>query len=184
MKDKLKLLSLFHLILMEVAIVFNVIVVAQMAKEMAGGADISLILRLLSGVFRILALVTGVAYFIRNYAKNAAKFYKAFLAFTVISFLLRIAIIVTGDINNLHLICSIMSLGLMLLLTFGKDLGPTKTIYIYVLMIFCEMLIMFTGMDKFSLSLFVAKASTLLLAGSIGLLILFKYVDKADRGTK
>lgn len=137
-------------------------------------------------------LMTGVLYLVKDYSKQAAKYYKLFLILNVIVCILTIFIdlFFYKSTTLMYLIsvlnaCKIITL---LMLAYGKDLGEKKTWTIFYILLAIDIIkLVFavinmsnTGFD-FS---FAGYVTALIADGTIGLAIKGKYDDKKARGTE
>ena len=137
-------------------------------------------------------LIMGAIYIIKDYSKQAAVFYKAFL-------FLHVGVCVLSIIVNLFfytvtplmvIICILYAIKAadLLLLVFGKDLGSKKTwILFYVILgldiaslILSVMNMVNVGFD-FS---FTGYVTALIADGTIGLSVKGKYDNKEARGSR
>lgn len=137
-------------------------------------------------------LIMGAIYIIKDYSKQAAVFYKAFL-------FLHVGVCVLSIIVNLFfytvtplmvIICILYAIKAadLLLLVFGKDLGSKKTwILFYVILgldiaslILSVMNMVNVGFD-FS---FTGYVTALIADGTIGLSVKGKYENKKTRGSR
>ena len=137
-------------------------------------------------------LIMGAIYIIKDYSKQAAFFYKAFL-------FLHVGVCILSIIVNLFfytvtplmvVICILYAIKAadLLLLVFGKDLGSKKTwILFYVILgldvaslILSVMNMVNVGFD-FS---FTGYVTALIADGTIGLSVKGKYENKEARGSR
>jgi hypothetical protein len=84
--------------------------------------------------------------------------------------------------------CQVLSLIALVVLTTVKDLGREKTTLIYALLLLCQLIALFSvifnvrSMANAVSPFFNIYVSNLLLAGTLGLMIGAKYMDKEARG--
>ena len=114
--------------------------------------------------------------------KDVAAFYKSFIAFYIVTLLLRIVISFVDGISPLQAICSIVSLICLLGLEFVKDLGKDKTAILYSVLFVSEVIMSLPLFLTKQPQIIIAGITSLLMLGTFGLMITFKYIDKASRG--
>lgn len=131
----------------------------------------------------VLALVCGIIYMLKGSGKDVAGLYKAFLLLVTLGLALRLVgrLIFPGFDAVACLI--IGSLIMLLILTFVKDLGRSKTLGVYYVLLALDLVAAILLFDKREMLSSIASGLTrLVLDGSIGLAIWAKYKDKAARG--
>ena len=139
----------------------------------------------------ILATIAmGAIYLLREYVKQAAIYYKAFMLLHVAVCALTICVdLVFYQVNTLLiLICVLNAVKLadLLILTFAKDLGQEKTWIFFYVLLGCDLLQLILAIPYmagigFNFS-FTGYVTALVMDGTIGLSIRGKYRDKASRG--
>ena len=152
-----------------------------------------------SGISPIIAIVFGLYYFFKGYKKNAAVYYKLFMAFFLLEFVLSVLAGMTSSrvqYEYLPAIADLTTLVSISLLYFGRDLGKTRSSVLAIIIVICRIVMLvltFTASaqdmnDLFARSgviIYVIRLLTdVLLAGSAGLMVYGKYVDKESRGAK
>lgn len=172
MNNKFKPLMIVQMCLIAIAVVVDAINIIEGITKGSG------IIEILSYLFSAFALFFGGLYLIFDFKKSVAVFYKLFVIMFALSVGLR-TIISYGNVSLIFTITSVFSLVDLLALVFVKDLGMEKTSYIYAAFLACEIL---TATAMLATN-WVLSLSTLLLAGTFGLMITFKYIDKASRDT-
>jgi len=134
-------------------------------------------------VVNAIALICGIIYILKGSGKNVAGLYKAFVTLVAIGMALRMAgkLVFPGfDVVAALMICSLAAL---LILSFGKDLGRTKTWSLFCILIALDIavgILMFDSREVFSS--IHSGVTRLLLDSTIGFAINLKYKDKAARG--
>ena len=135
-------------------------------------------------------LIMGALYLLKNYGKNAAMFYKAFMLLHVFVCALTIFIDLFFYTVNFFMITicilNLFKMIVLLILTFVKDLGKDRTWTLFYIIL---------GLDVLSLVLavinmagigfdfsFTGYVTALIADGTIGLSIRGKYTDKEARG--
>ena len=171
MNTKYKPLMIIQMCLIAVAVILDAV---NIIEGISNGDSIIAILSYLSSA---IALFFGGLYLIFDYKKSVATFYKLFVIMAAVSIGLR-TILSFERVTLIFSVVSIFSFLDLLALAFGKDLGMERTSYLYAAFLACEILAA-TAMLSSS---WVLSLSTLLLAGTFGLMITFKYIDKASRG--
>ena len=130
-----------------------------------------------------LALACGIYYMVKGATKAVAKYYKAFLMLATLGMALRLVCKLIypgfGVVAGLMIGCLLM----LLILTFGKDLGREKTwcaFYILLALDIAVSILMFDSRE--ALSSIASGLTRLVIDGTIGIAIVEKYKDKATRG--
>ena len=131
----------------------------------------------------LLALICGIVYMLKGSGKDVAGLYKTFLLLVTLGLALRLVgkLVYPGfdALACLMIVCVI----LLLILTFAKDLGRTKTLGVYYVLLALELIVAILSFDsREGLSSIASGLTRLVLCGSIGLAIWAKYMDKAARG--
>ncbi len=135
-------------------------------------------------------LVIGVLYLVKDYSKQAAKYYKLFLILNVIVCILTIFIdLFFYKPTTLMYLISVLNAGkiiTLLMLAFGKDLGEKKTWAIFYTLLAIDIVkfvLAFMNMSKIGFDFsFAGYVTALISDGTIGLAIKGKYDDKKARG--
>lgn len=151
------------------------------------------------GIFAIwnfvnaLALICGIIYLRRGYTKAAANYYKAFIL------LLMLASVVLAVLNYINqglgsgTIMMLIKIIILAVLTFGRDLGKTKTWLLFTVLVILDILfgivsymypgsVEMTANDLTGIRLAVLF-SRLIMDLTIAFAIRGKYEDKDARGT-
>lgn len=187
-----KLILMFILVLLIPAAISNVQVLI--------GAD-SLILMRIEAVLMIASLLSAFVYILKGYSKNMAKAYKVFLyTFLAEAVLSIVSVIVTSnqlaDMDSivLPIILSVIIALCIAILAFVKDLGKTKSFIAAGVLLATTFVSYFMGSSAHEgvvrggeviyTSIGLLRSSTVLLAFTLGFLVIAKYVDKTARGTK
>ena len=137
-------------------------------------------------ILNFLSLLCGFIYIQKGYSKQAANYYKAFIAFTVAA---NIASLIAGVMYqgfDLGTVTKIIKIALLLVLAFGKDLGEKKTWTIFGIAVVADLAydLFFKLTQEGVLPAILLALTRLLCMGTIGLAIRGKYEDKKERGTK
>ena len=134
-------------------------------------------------IFNVLAIICGIVYMVKGSGKNVAGVYKTFLLLVTIGLALRFAARFFHPGFDVIAGLMIGSLLMLLILTFGKDLGRTKTWSVFHVLIALDIAIAILMFDsREALSSIASGLTRLVLDGTIGLAIRAKYADKAARG--
>lgn len=134
-------------------------------------------------VTNALALIFGIIYMVKGSGKNVATLYKAFLLLVMLGLLVRLIAKFIYPGFGLSAVLMIGSILMLLCLTFAKDLGRTKTLTVFFVLLALDLVAAILALDNRELLGSIASGlSRLVLDGSIGLAIYAKYRDKASRG--
>ena len=193
---KHNLFTLAHLILMLLLLLFSVVAAVMMiggfGLRVAGVERLHMLMRGVFNVANAAALLLGVIYLLNEYGKQAAHYYKAFLAsLTVETALLVLLDLLFDKTQVVHITgaaCEVAKIVLLCLLIFKKDLGERNTWILFGVLLTLDVVgIVLTFADA-TPDLLVYRIATacsrLVLTVTIGLAIRGKYADKARRGTK
>ena len=148
----------------------------------------------ISGAFIMFALISAGHYLLEGYAKNAASYFKAFLAlFSAALFTSMIAIAVTSTNGFPILLCG-LAFGVVLALLLSKDLGRKYSFILCAAVIVCTLASLVYSIVRVLNGAIVGKvlpttvigsnASRLILACVLGVMMYAKYLNKAERGSK
>ena len=188
--------TICHLCLMALAVLFNaftaVMFIGGFGTAVAGIYRVQLYLRGFLNVISLFALVVGILYILYGYGKNAAIYYKAFLFIQIVGTVLLIAVDAASTKLGASLLLALVAFSyktiVLLVLTFGKDLGENKTWALYFVFLALDaagMIAMLFVTEKSVLGYALAGLiSTLLLDATIGFAVKGKYDDKKARGAK
>ena len=174
--DKYKSLRIVQIALIATAIIATTISIIE--QIMGEGNLLNIILDLC----KTIGLFCGAVYMMFGSKKDMASFYKAFIGFYIISLLLRIVTSFIDGISPLQAICSIVSLICLLGLEFVKDLGKDKTAILYSVLFVSEVIMAIPLFLTKQTQVAITAITSLLILGTFGLMITFKYIDKASRG--
>ena len=152
---------------------------------------------MISDICPILAIIFGLYYFFKGYKKNTAIYYKLFMTFFLIEFAITVLCgMVTIKYDYIPAVIELITLVCISLLSYGIDLGKTKSSVLVITIIVCRVIMLisvFTTSAEMLSNLFanaglfmcvISLLSDVLLAGSAGLMVYGKYIDKESRGTK
>lgn len=137
------------------------------------------------------ALLAGFFYMTLGYKKDAASYYKIYMWVLVIAEALNAAMIGTvGYESALWAVLKSAVLVLFVVLAVGKDLGKTKSTVFALLLVaiqigFVAWSIVTISDPHKSNAMFILcdNVCQLILAGTTGLMVCAKYLDKTARGT-
>ena len=191
---KLGYLTIVHLVLMALMILGTVGGTVNFIVGVANSATDKIRFENLTNILLMLVimamLIMGALYLLKNYGKNAAMFYKAFMLLHVFVCALTIFIDLFFYTVNFFMITicilNLFKMIVLLILTFVKDLGKDRTWTLFYIIL---------GLDVLSLVLavinmagigfdfsFTGYVTALIADGTIGLSIRGKYSDKEARG--
>ena len=136
-------------------------------------------------LFNILAHYCCIMYLWNGYTKEAAKFYRAFMILLTIS---NIFIAVASELAfgfGLSPVLSLVKIILLLVLTFGQNLGKKETWNAFWIILAVDFVfgIIILYPHVFSATRVVSVLNRLTAANTIGLAVKGKYDDKDARGT-
>lgn len=144
----------------------------------------------------LLSLVFAGYYMVAGYSKNAAKGYKAFAALFALSQAASLLAAVQGEYGWLSITCAAVSLALILVLLFGRNMGRTVSLTLCCVLMALRLaaVVSFSypdipGVtlpgDAAMITLLTGRcAVTLLLACELCIMTYAKYLDKIARGAK
>ncbi len=141
-------------------------------------------LELVSLILKVITLIYAIYYMFFGYSKNAALYFKFFLALVTITFAFQVVIAVFYELSSVATLLWVLSFAIMFVLTTGLDLGKKKSF------IYCAILLA-VNIIYIIVMLFVNPAIELLsavvifiLACLVSVMTYAKYLDKTERGTK
>ena len=187
--------TLVHLILMLLLLLFSgvaaVMMIGGFGLRVAGVERLHMLLRGVFNIANAAALLLGVIYLLNEYSKQAARYYKAFLASltaeTALLILLDLLFDKTQAVHIAGATCEAITILLLCLLIFKKDLGRQKTWVLFGALLALDIIVITLTFVDATPDLLIYRiataASRLVLTVTIGLAIRGKYADKARRGT-
>ena len=183
-KPAIKALLVFSLILLAAALVLSVI---RLLFKPIESVVVLTYIRLALG---ILAVLSGFVYVLGGYKKNDAVYYKLFMLLVCLEavFTLIVDLMVTPAKGYTSPVSGILRTIIcvdLVILTFAKDLGKQTSIGLAgaVLGVSLFNIIRLTVLYS-SFGIIADAAAGLALAPLVLLLVIGKYIDKAERGTK
>ena len=191
MKNKMSSLTTCHLILMGIMCILccasSIIIFTGNIPEgyevVTEAHKTASLITGFSHAVNALALICGMAYIRKGSGKDVAGIYKAFLLLVTLGLGLRLAgkLVFPGfDVAAGLMIGSVL---MLLILTFVKDLGRTKTWTVFYILLALDLVVAILTFDsREALSSIASGLTRLILDGTIGLAIRAKYMDKAERG--
>lgn len=195
MKKKLSPLMIVHLILMVVQIIGCIGATAAFIGklgEAAGGKEtVGIVLNVIMMLLIMSMLTVGIVYLLKQYGKQAASFYKAFLILHVsVAVMTTVIYVFFSEPNVLYITGSIIyavKIAILLILAFWRDLGKKKTWILFYILLSLDLAILllaivYMAINGFNIT-FMGFVSALVADGTIGLSVRGKYADKDKRGT-
>lgn len=175
----LELVKKGHMLLIGLAVIANS--VALISDISAPNTHHAMII---ISVVHMFALAAGLYYLALGYEKDSAVFYRAFLVLYAVSNLVRLVFFQFRHAGVLPIAATVVTIIVTLVLLFVKDLGKQYSWIAYVILLVAELLLLpnFLGSGT-NTSLLISKISDILLAGTLGLMLYGKYLDKDARGT-
>ena len=185
MNDKKYLpFKIAHLILMALTTIITIIGMINMIKRFGGDMNGLVIIRMLSSVVRILAMVVGIIYLVSGYKKSSAKYYKLFFCLMMIALIFRLLVFITTEKNTIMIIGAVATIILAIILMIGKNLGRNKSYALLAILIIIEVLLLLpVGITGISIGQLGGELSMFMLYGTAGFMIVAKYLDKGLRGS-
>ena len=129
------------------------------------------------------ALAWAFLYLLKGYTKSAAVYYKLFLAFLLLQFVVNFIMpIVRGDV--LEIILHTLSILVLLVLVFKKDLGAKNSQILFAVRAALQIAITVLAIMSGLSGRIITNVARLLLIGTLGLMLAGKYADKRARGKR
>lgn len=177
---KLDIISKVHMLLLLALIVVNFVVIINGITA----SDLDTIHAVIT-VLRLFTMAAGLYYIGLGYMKDASSFYKLYLALYALSNLTILVMLIMRNAGPIAIAFKVIVTVMSLVLVFVKDLGKQVTWVLYALLLGSELIVMlpFFGIGMTTASL-KDKLSDLVMAGTVGLMINGKYIDKDARGAK
>ena len=143
-------------------------------------------------VLNILMLAFGLVYMLMNYSKNAAIIYKAYFVMLYIGIFVQAILLPSAPYFNTTylLIFNLISLSAVAVLSVASDLGRKKSFLFATLFVLCRLVLLITfivkvpGYGTATIGVVSAGVSNFLIALTTGVMVIGKYLDKNERGTK
>ena len=182
-KPAMKALFVFSLILLAAALVLSVIRFFEPVESVA----VLIYIRLALG---ILAILSGFVYVLGGYKKNDAVYYKLFMLLVCLEavFTLIVDLMVTqvkGDTSPVSGILRTIICVNLVILAFAKDLGKQTSIGLAGAVLGVSLFNIIRLIVLYGRFGIIADAAAgLALALLVLLLVIGKYMDKTERGTK
>ena len=140
----------------------------------------------------MLMLFMGILYLLKEYSKQAAIFYKAFLLILVlVTVLVTISDDISPDMNGLIITKCVLSgvkVIVLLLLAFWKNLGKKNSLILFCILISMDvaaLILVLINMMNTSFNFSLLGVITAIVAdGTVGLDVRGKYIDKSERGSR
>lgn len=191
---KLKILTICHLVLMVIMALVSLATVLLLAfglsslslslAKIAAQKGPALTSYMIVLILNFLALVAGIIYIVKGYSKAAAKYYRIFIIFTVLSNLASALASILYQGLDVAFVFKIVKILLLLLLVFGKDLGETNTWVVFGAAIVADLAydFFFDPVQGGAIHFLALTITRLLCMGTIGFSIYGKFEDKKARG--
>ena len=189
MKNSYLSLKVVHIVLLVVALVSNFYSVIN------AGADTSIYgTSTLIGFVKmanILAIVSSFIYLVFGYKKNAAIYYKITMGALTLAQSLNVMDIMSTTIVPLYnSLLIVSSLIIMVVLATAKDFGEKNSSLLVLLLV--ALRIASVGIAAYYLprmasekfTVLINAVTNLIFAGTVGIMVMAKYDDKAERGSK
>ncbi len=186
MNDKKYLpFKIIHLVLMVATLLITVVGLFQMFRKLGSGQDWALLVRMISSIVRIMAMVVGIIYLVSGYKKSSAGYYKLFFCLMVVVLILRTMVFLANGMNAIMVAGSILTIIIAFVLLVGKDLGRDVSLILLTAMIVIEILLKLPfSFEGMSIGQLGGELSMFMMFGTAGFMMTAKYIDKELRGTK
>ena len=139
----------------------------------------------------MVALVVSGLYVFLGYKKNAASYYKLTMALLTFAQALFLVNIMSTEVSSVYgAVVQVLSLVLMVIIASAKDFGEKNTKIILLLLILCrtfslvDSIILAPDLGNKLFAVLSGNLNNLIFASTAGLMIMGKYIDKENRGTK
>ena len=149
--------------------------------------SIGSIYRLVADISGCLTLIAAIIYCVYGFKKDAAKFFKIYIwLYTIMSFI-HIAIDLEGGTSYAVILLSALNFATAFVISVTEDLGREKTLSLGAInFASCAVaiIIAFATICNGSLEMIIVCIGQIIPAIIFNLMLLAKYVDKEERGTK
>lgn len=176
------IIKIIHLVLLTITLGLSIISISNIINSSTLVVEGTIFT--LGYLADVCALLAGFIYFAGLYKKDSSKFYRIFMIFLTISFILRLS---TVDSSNLFLLyMNLASTAVVVVLGIGQNLGKKLTCVLGLGVIVIQLIIFFISIinvETISVVVLTRDISTILLSISLFFMILGKYEDKENRGT-
>ena len=178
MEKELTPLEIFHMLLSALLILGDALFLTFFLRNEAHFIVITSIL------VDIAALFCEFFYFLNDYSKSGAVYYKWFIRLIAVSYLLDIVMIILFSLHPVLIPLRLASAFALLYMSYKKDLGKKNCWKLFAVIFVVEILLSALSLaQSFTTLTAVLAVNNLLLTGSLGLMIKGKYDDKDARGT-
>ncbi len=175
----MELIKKIHMALLGLAMIANSVVLISDITSPETNAGM-----IIFCVVHFLTLACALYYLAMDYEKDSAPFYKAFMFLYALSGIVRVVFFARHSTGILPLCSAVIAVIATLILTFAKNLGKKNSWIVYAVLMVAEVLLLFSFNPAGSSSALVtSKISDILIAGTLGLMLNGKYMDKDARGT-
>ena len=154
-------------------------------------APVTTFLSLLANILNIMALASGLIYIAKGYKKNAAADYKIFMWLLVAAEVVDNTYIITlGGYSVINTVLALLTVVLFTLLAGANDYGKKNTSFIIVALLavrvinFILLFTLETNLGNLQTPVVIDNIGQIILADTAGFMVLGKYADKEERGTK
>ena len=189
MKNSYLSLKVVHIVLLVVALISNFYSIINAGTDTSVYGTSSLI-----GFVKmanVLAIVSSFIYLIFGYKKNAAIYYKITMGALTLAQALNVMDIMSTTVVPLYnSLLIVTSLIIMVILATAKDFGEKNSSLLVLILV--ALRIVSVGIAAYYLprmstekfTVLTNAITNLVFAGSVGLMVMAKYDDKAERGSK
>lgn len=174
-------IKIIHLVLLSITLGLSIISISNIPNSPSFIGDNAVLT--LEYLADVCALLAGFIYFAGLYKKDAAKYYRIFLIFMIISLVLRLS---NDNSNGLHLYLNLISTIDLIILGVGQNLGMKTTYGLGIAIIAIQIFMFFMNIinvQTITVTSLSRDISSILLSTSLMFMILGKYEDKQTRGT-
>ena len=184
-KSKLTALTIVHCILVAVALVLDCITLIKYAAFMTFAMKATIVLS-------IVGMLAAFGYILLGYSKKAAGLYKTYIIMYILACVISMCGITKyGNAEIADLMLKLVIFTILIILAFRTDNGKTASYIlagVLVLAALGQILYAVFGFaaypqEKVSYAI-MHRIAEFMLASTAGVMVMAKYTDKAERGTK
>ncbi|MBQ0026351.1 MAG: hypothetical protein KBS79_03160 [Lachnospiraceae bacterium] len=142
-------------------------------------------------VLKILMLAFGLVYMLMNYSKNASVIYKVFFVVLFIgTFIQAVYSASTPNYSVYKTVLNLIPVAAIAVLAVAKDLGKKNTMLLTIVFVLCRLVLLINYIINISdygtgaVGILSTGVANLLIALTTGVMVIGKYLDKTERGTK
>ena len=143
-------------------------------------------------VLKILTLAFGLVYMLMNYSKSAHIVYKCFFAALFFATFMQVVAMMLhpASFSIYNSVLNLIPIAAIAVLATAKDLGKKNTLLLTLVFVLCRLVLLIDYIINIShfgtaaIGMLSGGIANFLVALTAGIMVIGKYMDKTERGTK